>query len=217
MATSLTPNSRVIKVISSHIEDGLPIDPNTSNLTPDEVLRIKAVFHLYKVWRKNPFVDKRTFLMEVYNRKSKDLANDLYCFNYIHDMTSDLTLSRADAEFIMDKYTKKILQAGDTTGDAHLWESGLKLLGKYHKLDKEMPPEDVASRTATLPYVITRDIKAIDPNREQISLEHKNKIIAKYGGKPDATAEKIRVKRAEILGLDLEKDKQDGKILTIEE
>lgn len=211
MATALTQDSNVIKAISAHIETGLPIDPHVVNLTPDEILRIKAVFHLYKVWRKNPFVDKKTFLMEVYGRRSQDLANDLYCFNYIHDMTNDLTISRSDAEFIMDKYTRKILQAGDVTGDAHLWESGLRLLGKYHKLDKEMPPEDVASRTATLPYVITRDIKAIDPNREQISLDHKNKIIAKYGGKPDETAEKIRLKKAAILAqtLELEKDKEE--------
>ena len=215
MSTPLTPNSRIIKAIVNHWETGIPINADNYHLSPDEMARLSAVFHLYKAWCKNPMLDKRVFLKECHHRRSQDLPNDLYCFDYIRNLASDLTISRADAEVIMDKYTKKILQAGDDTGDPHLWETGLKLLGKYHKLDKEAPPEDVASRTAELPYVITRDIKAIDPNRERISVEHKNKIIAKYGGTPDATAENIRKKKALILGVSLDEEEQEP--LTMED
>lgn len=209
MATTLTSESRIIKAIASHIETGIPISSENYRLTPDEIIRIKAVFHLYKAWRKNPMLNKQMFLKEVHHRRSQDLLNDMYCFNFICSMTNNLTISRPDAEFIMDKYTKKILQAGDATGDPRLWERGLMLLGKYHKLDKETPPEDVASRTATLPYAITRDIKAIDPNRNPISIEHKNKIIAKYGGVPDATAENIRKKKNQIIGLSINNEETE--------
>lgn len=196
--STLTPNSHIIKAVQNHLDTGIPID--SYNLTPQEVQRIEAVFHLYKAWKQNPFVDKKSFLQYVHNRRTQDIPSDLYLFDFIKNTLQEaLTISRTDAEYIHDQYTRKLLQAGDSTGDASLWDKGLKHLEKSKKIGQDAPPEELAKNTAILPAVLTTDVKHIDKERENASLERQRAILKRFGGKRDTLADRIEELKQDLL------------------
>lgn len=194
MPTPLTPNSRVVKAIVSHIETGIPIDPGNYHLTPDELQRITAVFHLYKSWRKNPMIDKHVFLKEVHGRRSQDIPNDLYCFDVIKSMSADLMMNKDDLMLIQQRAALSAYQTAKDLGDTGLMLKAAKMLGD---IVKEMP-ETQEKRVNELGDFYSNDIRDIAPDFIPVDSSQRRKMLQKYGGTPDKNTELVESKVARL-------------------
>lgn len=198
----LSPN--IYTAIVDHLETGTPIADH--GLTPDQVKRIHVCTMLYKYWCDHPFCRPRLYLEKVAHRTKTEIVNDIKVFNFIKQQMDDFSISRDDAMHIALRYTEKMFRAADATGDTATMDRALKHWTKLNQLDKDAPPEDVASRTAEMPVFFTRDIHVIDPDRQKISLEMKNSILEKYGGTPDKTLEAIEAKKRAMLQMEEAED-----------
>lgn len=194
MPTPLTPNSRVVKAIVSHIETGIPILPENYTLSADEIQRISVVFHLYKSWRKNPMLDKTVFLKEVHHRRTQDIANDLYCFEVIKAMSADLMMNKEDLMLIQQRAALDAYQAAKDLGDTALMLKAAKMIGD---IVKEMP-EKQEKRTAELGDFYSNDIRDIAPDFIPVDTPTRHKLLKKYGGKPDENTKTVEDKVARL-------------------
>lgn len=195
MPTSLTPQSRIIKAIMSHIETGIPIDADNYRLSSDEMRRVRAVFHLFKAWRKNPMLDKKVFLKEVHNRRPQDIPNDLYCFDYIKAMSSDLMMSKDDIMLIRQRAALSAYKSAMSMGDPALLLKATKMLGD---VIKDMP-DTVEVGHNELGDFYTNDIRDIAPDFIPVDSETRTRLLKKYGGKPDANTQTVADKVAIML------------------
>lgn len=203
MPTPLTPNSKVVKAIVSHIETGIPISPVNYSLSPDEIKRITAVFHLYKVWRDNPMVDKTVFLKETHHRRTQDIANDLYCFDVIKSMSVDLLKTKDDLLLLQQRAALKAYKAAEATGDPAMMLKAAKQLGD---IIKEMP-EKREIRTNELGDFYSNDIRDIAPDFQPVASDARRQMIKKYGGTPDHNTQLVqdkveRLKQRRMLDLE---------------
>lgn len=193
--SDLSPN--IFRAIVDHLETGVPIADH--DLTPDQVRRIHICNMLYKYWQDHPFCKPRLYLEKVAHRTPAEIVNDLKVFNFIKQQMDDYTITRDDAMHIALRYTEKMFRAADATGDTATMDRALKHWTKLNQLDKDAPADDVASRTATIVPMFTRDIKVIDPDRQSIDIAEKNAILKEFGGVPDALAEEIEAQKQKIL------------------
>lgn len=194
MPTPLTPNSAVVRAIATHLETGIPISAENFNLSPDEVRRIRAVFKLYKTWRKNPLVDKKVYLKEVFHRRTTDIPNDLYCFEFIKGQDADLMLSKEDLLRIQQSAILSSLQAAQAIGDPTLELKAAKELGNFIK---EMPETQSDIQADQSPFY-TSDIRQIAPDFIPVDSPTRARLLKKYGGKPDANTQLVEEKVAAI-------------------
>ena len=204
-------SSNIFRAIVDHLETGVPISDH--DLTPDQVKRINVCNMLYKYWQEHPFCRPRMYLAKVAKRTPAEIVNDLKVFNFIKQQMDDYSISRDDAMHIALRYTEKMFRAADATGDTATMDRALKHWTKLNQLDKDAPADDVASRTAEMPVFFTRDIHVIDPDREKISLEQKNKILAKYGGVQDPTLMAIEAKKKAMLAREESDAREDDEVV----
>lgn len=190
MSTALTPNSRIVKAITSHIETGIPITDTNYHLTPEEMNRIRVVFHLYKAWRKNPMLDKKTFLKEVHHRRTQDLPNDLYCFDLIKSLSSDLMMTKSDLMLIQQRAALEAYQKARDIGDIALELKAAKMLGD---IIKDLP-ENEEQQQRPLDDFYTNNIRDIAPDFIPVDSPTRAKMLKKYGGQPDRNTQVVAEK-----------------------
>lgn len=193
--STLTPNSHIIKAVQNHLDTGIPID--SYNLTPQEVQRIEAVFHLYKAWKQNMLIDKRAFLQYVHNRRTQDIPSDLYLFDYIKQHTHDILLSKPDLLALQQQAVIEGFQAARQNGES---ATLLKAADKLEKL-REAMPEEAEQIHSDLDDFYTTDVQKIAPDFIPVDSAARRKLIAKYGGKPDTNTQQVEDKIAALLSL----------------
>ena len=182
------------KVIDNHLTTGIPLD--SYNITPDQMLRLRAAVALYHYWRKDPFVEPERWLRVVKHREPRQIGLDKQLFEFIQRRKQEQIISVADAQMIADHGIRRMFKAAEQTGDTHTLDVAMKHLAKWHDPNAAEPTED--EHSASLPVVFTSKIKDIAPDYEEVAKRKQLAILAKYGGKPDENEELVDKKMAKI-------------------
>lgn len=195
MSNLLSPNQR--DLILRYITEGKVLE-DQKGIVPSTIRDVGIAQHVFELLNQDPTLDIRRTIRSMVTIGDSAVRRIEEIVDLFIEHTS--TMTRQRAQFIVEKSALNMIKMGESIGDWHSQQAGIKDLIAIHHLDQQEQEQDRVKETWLFPMVLA-PVESVGPDKHSLTDEQKQALFKKYGAQQDETEallrEKVALKRAQ--------------------